>query len=156
MSTTDLAVFAAKLFFVSGTSVVQAWTGASDRGGPVLADCLQAYTAMGVAARTKTLNLLRPILEVTGLGNVEIGLSADYELPSYQPLAGSSSTFGAVWDFSDWDDGDWATESITLRQWASLAAPPFYVAAIGLKSSSSSDSLTWTATDIAFEVGSIL
>lgn len=155
-NTLDFAVLDSKLYFLSASGVQRGWEGASDSGSPVLGEVIQAYTALGAPARTKTLNLLRPVLNVSGLGAVDLGISTDYETPIYQRLSGSTSLAGGLWDISDWDLADWASENQTLRSWVSLASNPFYTAAICLKSSSSSDTLTWTATDVVYEVGSIL
>jgi hypothetical protein len=133
----------------AGTLVI-ADTGGEDGGDSISTDCRQAYNYFGARGQTKLVNLMRPILSITGAAEVAVGVDTDYGATatlSYQQISGvSGDPWGGVWSAA------WAQASAVYRSWFGVAGEGFALAP-RLRTITDGVDVTWSATDVVYEWG---
>lgn len=152
----DWVVFGSELYCAGKLRIGHAWTGASDYGANIVPRGQQAYSFCGVPGRQKHIKLLRPILTLDGPLTVSMSLDTDFEISPFAYSAVAAGVSGDVFDASDWDSAVWAGDGTIQKDWVSAASPVCYAASPRLQCSTNSITVSWEATVIAFELGSLL
>lgn len=142
-----------KLYFGGDGYLAQADTGLDDNGGSITAIAKQAFSYFGQRGRQKHMTMMRPILALDGPVSLNLGIDVDYRdtVPgSVVPIAGS---VGDPWEVA-WDVA-WTGAGVIYAAWNSIRGIGFAIAP-RLTVQATAINLSWSATDFAFEVGSIL
>ncbi len=145
------------LYFAGGTTVSKAWTGMVDGTNNIEAYGKQAFNYFGSHGSVKQVKLFRPTLITNGSAltfraDVDVDF-ADSEVPT--PTA-YSTTAGAVWDTSLWDESYWAAGLEVIKQWTTPGKWDGYCVAGKIKVATNSLTIQWTASDFVYEGGGIL
>lgn len=154
---TAFAMLGDTLYFAGGTEVCQGWVGVSDKGQPIQAEVVSAYSYLKFGGQ-KQLSLVRPHIAIGG--NATVNYSVDTDFKAY----GGSSQVSyinpqgtGVWDSGQWDVNTWALGDIPIiPTWLTVPANLGYLHAFRLQITSSSASVTWTATNFLYRPAGIL
>lgn len=127
-------------------------TDLDDNGSAISCDAKQAFNYLGARGRKKHLKLMRPLIALNGPCSIGVDVDMDYEDTPPATLYAVSGGEGDPWD-GLWS-AVWSQATTILRQWFSVTgegnavAPRMSVQAADI-------SLSWSATDLVYEVGSI-
>lgn len=140
--------------YMGGNGImVKADQEAADGTSPIAFDCRQAYNYFGRRGQTKHMKMLRPILAVNGEFNLAVRVDVDYAdrdiTTTYPESGGGGDPWGGVWDV------DWLSSMAPHTKWKS-AFGIGHAHAVRLKGDTTDVSLSWSATDILYEVGGVL
>ncbi len=151
------AVLNDQLFFGTNGAVYQAWIGNSDNGAAIYADCIQAYSDLGLPGRFKQLISARPIVTQAGNVSYSIGSSLDFSLDSAYGMSTPQSLASQdlVWDTGKWDQNYWGGDIGTL-----VSAQQYFggiARNVGIRlKANGSYAFAWAATDVSFVPGSYM
>ena len=153
-----------KLYFGGfGGKVYLANTGQNDAGAPIVGDVQQAYNYFGAPGRKKHFWLYQPVLGVDGKVAISVGFGVDFnphvsveeqELPdlegAYWGPARTSGLKVGKWNTFPWVGGlqindDWRSPDVSGN-----------AAAMRLRTETVHNSVEWYATNILYEMGSVL
>lgn len=157
------ALFNDEPFFGGTNYVGQAWVGGLDNPDPVTnegvsidARCLQAFSNFG-GAQQKIWNMARPAFVADELPRFVLTFNTDYNVQqTYTPIPPSTGTgIQAEWDTGIWDEDDWSGEQLAWSPWVSLHALGF-VGSVYLRTSTTSQPVTWVSTDFILISGGAL
>lgn len=141
------------LYFGGNGVMVKADTGNDDGGNAIVADAKQAFNYLGNRGRVKQVKLMRPLFAVNGEFNIGIDVDTDYENtpPTYlRPVAGGSGDpWGGIWDVT------WGGSMTVQNNWYGVNGVGHAIAP-RIKTRTDSMSLSWSATDLVYEVGGVL
>lgn len=133
----------------AGTLVI-ADSGSEDGGNSITTDCRQAFNYFGSRGQTKIVNLMRPILSITGAAQVAVGVDTDYGMNAslaYQQIqGGAGDPWGGVWSAA------WAQAAAVYRGWFGVAGEGFALAP-RLRTNTDGVEIAWSATDVVYEGG---
>jgi hypothetical protein len=153
---TTWCVWNGELYFSTSTKVVKAWTGTSDYGNNIVASAKPAFNYFSQRARQKHFKLVRPILEIDKQASLQLGLDVDFEDdPQYGTVTLGSPAI-SLWDTALWDSGIWSGGSEVEREWRTVLAQVGYCAALRLRISTKSATVSWSATDYVYKQGGVL
>lgn len=141
------------LYFGGSGVLVKADTGLSDGGAAIGFDAQQAFSYFGKRGQQKQFTMMRPILELDGPIQLQIGLNTDYGAQSPDSTVAVDSAGGDPWEVS-WSAA-WGGAMTVYRGWLAVRALG-YAAAPRLKGSADEVQLSWSATDLVFMPGNIL
>lgn len=151
----DVIVFGSELFYSANTKIVKAWSGANDFGNDISALCQQAYSYFGSRGVLKQVKLVRPILEFDYSIRLELGIDVDFDdRTTYNEILvqrGSTSE----WDSAVWDLSVWASGTIVEDNWRMVDSKVGQAISLRLRIRTKTSAVSWTATDIIFQKGSI-
>lgn len=135
--------------------VAKAWTGLNDFGNAINCYAKSSFDYLGTRARKKKINLARPNLKISGSVAVNVAIDVDYAAGlAFGPAVFNPAT-GSLWDVSLWDTAIWSDTGGTRLDWVTVATYEGYCAAVRLRVASKDATVGWSATDLAFETGSI-
>jgi hypothetical protein len=152
----DFAIMNGQLYYVTGTKVVQAWSGTIDGVNDIIAYGKTAFNYFGSVGSQKKFRMFRPVLSVNGNISYLTDIDVDFQEGQVNGTASYSVTSGAQWDVTDWDEGLWAAGLEIVKQWTSPAEWNGYCASGKIKVATNSLTVQWMACDMMFERGNIL
>lgn len=136
------------IYYGGGHSVVEAWTGVSDSGAPIVGSVAQAYSNLGMAGQ-KNITLVRPNIAFSQPFSVQAALDADFKTFGGQTdIHYTTSNGAAIWDSDLWNTGVWDGGSQILDpKWLSIPGELGYLHSLRVQLQSSQGSVSWTSTD---------
>jgi hypothetical protein len=147
-------VFNGELYFCRSGSfgTAKAWSGAADFGANIVVDVKQAFNYFG-SDDQKLLQMVRPILNLTGPVSFLIGADADFN--DSQPSGVAVYTVGAaaLWDTAIWDVDVWSTDFILQKDWKTATVMPGFCFALLLRVATNQIGIQWPSTDFVFQRG---
>lgn len=141
------------LYFGGNGIMVKADTSSTDDGVEITGDAKQAFQYLAGRGRAAHLKMMRPILATDGA--YSLGISADFDYkdasPSYlRPVSsGGGDPWGGIWDV------EWSGATVVDTRWYGVPGIG-HAMAPRLKVRSDGTEVSWSATDVVFEVGGIL
>jgi hypothetical protein len=144
------AVYNGDLYFGDGNDVYKAWTGTEDNNSSITFYGKQAFNNFG-DPDPKHVQLFMPILSVNG--NVAYGADVDVDFGDRE-ISGTVSytaSSGGVWDVSTWDNANWSTDAVIVRQWSSPSEHTGRWIAGKVKIVSSTLICQWMGSTMVFE-----
>lgn len=184
----DFAVHHGALYFVqhylTAGIVLQAWTGGHDYATYEYAvshnsaslkpiDYLgrQAYSPLTRVARQKRVTMVRPLLQVGGHRDYQVGLDVDYQQREPDGTVPYRSA-QAVWGEAIWGVSVFPSEPEIAKEWCNVPHEPGFAVSVSLRGSSTDQpyataastttelatdpGIEWIATDLVLEEGSPL
>lgn len=145
------------LYFGCSGEVRKAWTGTSDIGAQIVAECVGAFDYFGNRDGQKILRMIRPVIGWDA-NPAEILLNVDVDFIVNTPAGAVSLPTGvssALWDSGLWDVALWAGDISINRTWYS-ASGIGYAIAPHIKVTSANSRLKLIAFDYLFERGGVL
>jgi hypothetical protein len=141
------------LYFGGSGKMVKADTGTVDGSTAIMADCRQAYNYLGTRGLAKHMRLMRPVMATDGEFQFAITVDVDYTdrdiSTLYNVPGGGGDPWGGVWDVA------WSGAVQAQNRWYSAVGIGHAVAP-RLKAQTASVSLSWSATDVAYEAGGVV
>ena len=134
-------------FGTGGGKVEQAETGNDDDDSAIAADCLQAWTDLGIP-QTKLMTLARPVISSSGNIDYSLALGFDYIEPTVTNPSAASSTstpWGSTWGSA------WGPSTVISAKWiirggvGQAIAPRLKLNAL--------QTIVWNRTDFKFQTG---
>lgn len=154
-----------RLYMGTADGVSKALLGLTDSGSPIVGLARTHFDFYGKRGVTKTWKMVHPHLEVSNPGiSVEVGLDVDFvSLSDYEPLL-EFNLSSAIWGDDGpigpadalYDSADWAEETDRVAPWVTVSAPTGYSAAIRLRLTGESATVSWSAVDVMFEEAGLL
>lgn len=127
-------------------------TDLDDDGDAIPCDAKQAFNYLGRRGQTKQTKLMRPLLAINGPCNIGVDVDVDYEdtppTTLYALSGGSGDPWGGIWS------AVWSQGITIVRQWFDAPGVGFAIAP-RMKIQAQDVTLSWSATDLVYEVGSI-
>jgi hypothetical protein len=155
---TCLASSGNALYGAQGTKVYQLWTGLSDDGTAISAVAQQAYYGFKIQGE-KHVELVRPILGLTGSGTLSLAFDTDFSVVGDNSLTGFAYSVNSnVWDTGLWDSAVWqaSASSFTDNKWLTVSNDPGFFHSFRLQFTTSTATLNWTSTYYALQPCGIL
>lgn len=125
-------------------------TGLDDGGSSIAASAKQAYNYFGARGKTKSMQMMRPILAISGAAQIAVGVDVDYtDTPptAFQTISGGSGDpWGGIWSAA------WGQAATVYRRWFSTPGEGFAIAP-RIRTSTDGVGVVWNATDMVFEQG---
>jgi len=142
-----------KLYYGGANAVVQCDIGMDDNGAAISADCLPAFSYFKRQAQ-KRFTMCRPILTCSIKPMAALELYTDFNVDSLaSPPTLFQGSSGGTWDVAPWDLSSWATSSAQIyRDWYSVSGTGF-AASLRFRVQARTVQLSWSSTDVTFEVG---
>jgi hypothetical protein len=138
------------LYWGGAGKLVTADSGADDGGDAIEASARQAYSYFGARGKTKLMQMLRPILAISGSAEIAVGVDVDYAenatLTNQTITGGSGDPWGGVWSAA------WSQAATVYRQWFPVIGEGFAIAP-RLRVTVDGVGVTWSATDAVYESG---
>jgi hypothetical protein len=141
------------LYFGGDGFVTTADTGLDDDGDSIDADAKQAFSYFKRRGQQKQMTMARPILAIDGPLSLSLGVNVDYrdeDAGSLVPIAGN---VGDPWEVA-WDVA-WTGAGVIYSAWNSVRGIGFAIAP-RIRVQASGINLSWSATDLVYEVGGVL
>jgi len=144
-------VHGSSLFFgTSAGKIEQAETGNNDDDSYIAADCLQAWSDLGVG-QTKLMSLARPV--ISSSGNVKYSLALGFDnvepsTPNPTAATATSTPWGSTWGSA------WGPSTIITANWI-IRGGSGQAVATRFKVNGLQD-ISWNRTDFKFQVGNNL
>jgi hypothetical protein len=142
--------------YFGGNGIVgKAWSGNSDDGNNIVADCLQAYNYAGAKGVLKRWTMARPILRSNGQPSVNININVDFDDTNNTAPISTTPTSYATWDSAIWDGSVWGGGMSIIKNWQGIngigycAGPRVNLVSNGIE-------VSWVATDFVYETGDVL
>lgn len=128
----------------------------NDFAESITAQAQSAYNYARPRSRIKHWSLVRPNLNLGGSVAVNVALLSDFgETPSFGTAVFNTNLL-ARWDSSLWDTAGWSTEPVGHNDWVTAAVPDSYATAVCLRVIARDATVTWSATDLIYEPGSLV
>lgn len=143
------------LYYGTNGKVVKAWFGNIDNSSNIVSDCLQAFNYFGTRGRVKRFTLGRPLILAEGVPGITMSMNVDYETQDPTSDLTFTGTTAGVWDTFVWDVDAWGGDKFLTKKWQTLGGVGT-CGGLRMRAESSGINVTWTATDIAYEVGGVL
>jgi hypothetical protein len=141
------------LYFGGAGVLAQADTGTEDDGGPITADCKQAFSYYGARGRQKQFTMARAILSLDGDITLGLDLNLDYTDRVPQSLVPISIGTGDPWSVA-WSAA-WGGAVTIYKGWQTVGGVGF-AAAMRIRVQAQEIRLSWSSTDVVFQYGGIL
>lgn len=152
----DFAQFNNELYYVDGTKVIKAWTGASDNGENITYYGKCAFTYLGDMIHVKKFKMFKPVLAVNGSVSFLTDIDVDFSDNTINGLATYNVVNTALWNSAIWDADSWVAGLEIVQQWTSPSAYEGRCVAGKLKIDSNNLSVQWLANDYIYEKGNLL
>lgn len=153
---TCFAVSGSALYFATSNSVLEAWTGTTDRSGAIVASAKTAFTYGPVKARSKQVKLLRPVLATQAPLNIQFGLDTNFSEGRITSSVTNRLGDVARFDEARFDFSSFAGGTQTYVGWKSCAHTPGKAFAMRMRISVHEIEVRWSATDFICAVGGLL
>lgn len=150
----DLLLFNKELYYADQLKVAKAWTTQADYGANIVADAQTAFNNQG-DARDKNWVMYKPLLQVNGSLNFNIGLAIDFDPAPTLSTASYATISSGVWDVSLWDVGMWAAGLEVIKDWRTPEAEVGQYASGLLKVATNSLTVQWAANDYMYIIGGV-
>ncbi len=125
----------------------------ADAGAAIIVDIKQAYNYLRNRGRTKLMKAMRPILSLNGSVSLAMGCDVDYaDTPpmDYITLDGTAGDpWGGIWD------AVWGGAVTVYAEWNTILGEGHAIA-LRMRIIADDVELTWSATDVLYETGSML
>jgi hypothetical protein len=144
----------------SNGNVFRAEYGGNDNGAPISAYMLPAFSHLSARGRLKNVSMVRPIVFSDTTLNFLVGVAADYNIPTVNPVANHGSQNWFTWDVTPWDGPAIWRGSVYEIQWEGSAnigtviSPAF--ASTFDAGSGNNFTFRIVSFDVVYEVGSVL
>lgn len=148
-------LFNDRLFFGTAGKVCRAWDGTADAGVSITAEALPAFNYFGARTQLKQWQLVRPVLSVSAIPGVLLGLNTDFDTTPPSGVPSFSSTPNSLWNTAIWGSGIWAGPNNIRRDWQAVSGLG-YCAAAHMKVTSSVAATEWASIDYVFQNGGVL
>lgn len=147
-------LYSDNIYFGGAGFVGRAWNGTSDNGAAINASALPAFNYFGGRTGLKQWTMARPVLSVSGVPGISLGLSVDFDTapPTNNPSFVVNNI--AFWGTATWGSSLWGGFRV-LKDWQSVSGLG-YCAAMFLQVSSTTAQTEWTSVDYAFQGGGVL
>lgn len=145
-----------QVYFGADGKVGKAWSGRADFDAYIVGEAKSAFNYLKYRTAQKHVKLIRPLLEVDGTIQIDIGLNTDFDDSSIISPVLFSNTSGAIWDASIWDGAEWADNLSLQKQWLTAACREGYCVAVRLRVTTNLVTVRWSSTDLLYEMGSAL
>jgi hypothetical protein len=143
------------LYFGSNGYVGQAWNTLGDNATNIQADAAQAFNYFSKPGKQKRFTMVRPTLITNGTPAIFAKMNTDFTTNSnYQPLSVVATTYG-TWDTGLEDMAVWADNLGLSRLWQGVTGIGM-AGGIELQVVANGIETHWVATDVVFELGSVL
>lgn len=152
----DFAQFNNELYYVDGTKVIKAWTGAADNGSNITYYAKCAFSYFGDMVHVKKFKMFKPVLGVNGTINFLTDIDVDFSDNLIAGTATYNVVNNALWDSAIWDASSWAAGLEIVQQWTSPASYQGRCAAGKIKIDSNNLTVQWLANDYIYEKGNLL
>ena len=152
----DFVEFNNELYYVDGTKVIKAWTGAADNGSNISAYGKCAFNYFGDMVHVKKFKLFKPVLAVNGNVNFLTDIDVDFGDNAIAGVATFTVSDTSLWDTAVFDTDVWAAGLEVVQQWTSPSAYEGRCAAGKLKIDSNNLTVQWLANDYIYEKGNLL
>jgi hypothetical protein len=142
-------------------NVFRAEYGPSDNGAPINIYMLPAFSPLGVPARLKIVNLVRPIISSDSQQTSSVGVAVDYNAPTVSTATAPTVSNLFIWGSSTWGDGSlWASTAVATS-WDGIGnvgttISPAFAATINSSNASNEFNYRVIAFDLVFEVGGVV
>lgn len=127
----------------------------NDFDASIVADAITAFNYYSPRGRIKDWKMTRPNLAIGGKAAVNVALKTDFQADVNYGTAVFTTAMSSRWDTSQWDTAGWSSEPVTKNDWVTVAAASSYAAATCLRVIIRDATVTWSATDQLFELGSL-
>lgn len=141
------------LYFGTNGKVCKAWDGAADGSTAIMSEVKTAFNYFGVRGRNKQFRMARPIFTASEPPAPSFGLNVDFIDQDVTSAISATNPFG-VWDSGVWDLALWGGNA-TFRDWQGVNGIGM-CAALRMKISSTTITLSWSATDWVYAAGGAL
>lgn len=147
------SIFNDEPYFGGVDGVYQGEIGYSDNDTAIMGDIMPAYSYFKSQGTPKLFSTMRPI--ITANGDFKPSIAPAYDFAGSVAVSFPSLSLGEsgpMWDVSPWDITSWGTPIKTSRDWQWLGGIGF-AASFRMQSVSKYMSVSWQATDYAWEQG---
>lgn len=144
------------LYMGMAGKVGQVFVPGNDFTASITAEARGAFNYYTPRSRLKSWKLLRPNLTIGGIVAVNVALDTDFSNVADYGAAVFNISAESRWDTSVWDEARWSSEAVVRNEWVTAAAQDSYCAAIRLRVIARNSTISWSATDIIYEVGSLV
>jgi hypothetical protein len=141
-----------ELYFGENTKVFKADNGDSDNTAAIQGDAKTAFIYYGGRGTPKRFTLIRPVMGSNADLPVSIGFDVDFNDGTSVYTPSAATTTGSEWDVATWDVAPWGGTTATQSVWRSVSDIGWN-AAIRIRTSTTSQTVIWHATDVYFERG---
>lgn len=151
-------------FSVMGSSIYMAMTekvakafveGANDFEASITCEAQQAFNYASPRSRMKDWLMLRVNLRIAGICAVNLALETDFSDNASFGSAVFNTTASSRWDSARWDEARWSAGAVLHNDWVTVPADASYCAAICLRTIARNATVTWTATDMLYNLGAL-
>lgn len=146
------------LYFGSSSTgfIYRHGTGA-DNGGQISTLARQGWSYPTQGARAAQFTMMRPLITASGGASAQFQVDVDFtESPLTAPVESLvSEAEGAAWDAEDWDVGAWAEDAVSHAKWYTVRGKGRAVAPV-VRTFSTADEVSWSATDVLAKPGGAL
>lgn len=151
------AVLDGSLYLGRQGKVTKVWVGFVDLADrEIVGTAIQAFNNLRAPGIKKTVNLLKPFLEINGNCSVAAEYAVDYRLSVNYNFKDTGTGDAGVWDQGEWDVSTWGATSFRYEEWFTPYQREGVAIAISMKIRSSLSLFKWNATQVVYEVGSVL
>lgn len=131
--------------------------GTSDDGEAISMNLKAAFSFLGNRTQSKKITQVRPVMATDGTIDIGIGVDVDFEegqTPKLIAFNATSSSQGAAWDETPWDEEFWSPDEIIVQNWfGSVAVGRAF--SFRLRYESDSSALRLKSTDWQWTLGGI-
>lgn len=136
--------------------VAKAYNGLSDFDDNIYCFGKTSFSYLGgTRARLKKVNMIQPILNVSGRVSVSIAVDVDFAYGLEFGAAVYAAPNGYLWDTGIWDAALWTDPTQSKIDWVTVAVNPGMAAAIRLRVAAKNVTVGWSATNLLYESGGI-
>src|SRR5215469_6266891 len=132
-------------------TIVQADTGASDQGQPIVYNVVTAFQT-GDSAMQKRATMCRPYIVTDWGGAPLLDVNVDYSIEGVSSPLTDINAFSTAWDGFNWDAAPWDTGPLPVNNWYSVQGIG-NAFAIHMQGASMANVLNLLAFDLALESG---
>jgi hypothetical protein len=150
-----LCYYEKTLYMATVNGVNKLWQIGNDVSASITAEARGAFNYYTPRSRLKKWSLIRPNLLISGVVAINVGLDTDFRLGMEYGPAIFNNAPTARWDIARWDSAQWSSEAAMRLDWVTAAADESYYAAIRLRVIMRDATISWSATDVIYEEGSL-
>jgi len=143
-----------QLFYGGYGTVYQADVGYSDNNNQINCVAIQAPNYFG-SHQQKQFMLARPIINATGIAAPSFQINTDYNFTTPTNTSGYVSNGFSQWNTSPWDSTPWSVTAQIYKNWVGVNGVG-YTGSPSIAFSTCGAQINWQATDVTFQLGSVL
>lgn len=151
-----MMVLDGKLYFANGNTMREGWTGLKDINSAITATGATAYSYGPARARSKKINLVKPVMQSTA--NVTLGMALDTDFDTRRAISTSASFVQnlALWDTAVYGTALWSGGQTVINKWKKVNHKPGKAFSFRVRVQIKDIELSWAATDFIGEAGGLL